>query len=352
MSDGSAPWIKLITRIFEDPKIIAIEQLPDGYGLLIIWFKLLTLAGEQNRGGMIYFTESVPFTADLLAAKWRCKPTLVQMALEVFKKLGMIGIDQEQTILILNWSRYQNEEGLSRIRERGLLSLQDRSTEKSAHRRELATARQRKHRQIKRQHSPPNRAVTAVTRDRSVTGVTVTPQSGESQRETVTPQNKNKSKSTEEEVREYTGVVSTLAREDETQAHSRALRGETDIFEEDIVQHSEAKTFFAKLSIEVFEKVLQPVWPDDLAYYLDRILPVKATELELVGWFYRIPANHRIFGVTLRRKSLRAVLQNFDSEVQKIRTARKLIGLDSTRNEQKQEPEKDQEEFPCIYWDD
>ena len=113
MNDGSAPWIKIITRIFEDAKIIALEQLPDGYGVLIIWFKLLTLAGEQNRGGSIYFTDNVPFTAELLAAKWRCKSALVQMALTAFQKFGMIGIDEEGTIWILDWSKYQNEEGLS-----------------------------------------------------------------------------------------------------------------------------------------------------------------------------------------------------------------------------------------------
>jgi predicted phage replisome organizer len=129
MNDGSASWIKIITRIFEDPKIIFIEQLPEGNGVLIIWFKLLTLAGEQNRGGAIYFTETVPFTADLLAAKWRCKPVVVEMALGVFQQLGMIGIDKEGTIWILNWSKYQNEEGLAQIRDRSLMQLEDRSTD-------------------------------------------------------------------------------------------------------------------------------------------------------------------------------------------------------------------------------
>jgi predicted phage replisome organizer len=167
MSDGSAPWIKVITRIFEDPKIIAIEQLPEGSGLLIIWFKLLTLAGEQNRGGAIYFTDTVPFTAELLAAKWRCKTALVQMALAMFQKFGMIGIDAEGTVWILNWSKYQNEEGLARIRDRSLMQLEDRSVERSAHVRELAAVRQRRHREKHKQNG-------AVTRN-ALRSVTVTP---------------------------------------------------------------------------------------------------------------------------------------------------------------------------------
>src|SRR4029077_5456302 len=134
----SPPWIKIITRIFENPKIIAIEQLPDGHGALIVWFKLLTLAGEQNREGEIYFTETVPFSVELLATKWRCKPALVQMALGVFQKFGMIGIDQEATIFILNWHKYQNEEGLARIRDRSLAQLKNGSADNEVRSRELS----------------------------------------------------------------------------------------------------------------------------------------------------------------------------------------------------------------------
>lgn len=165
MNDGGAPWIKIITRIFEDPKIIAIEQLPEAYGILILWFKLLTLAGEQNRGGSIYFTESVPFTADLLAAKWRCKPTLVQMAFSVFEKYGMISIDAEGTIFISNWAKYQNEKGMASIRDRSLLQLENvtpvtRDSERDRERdRELATARQRRHRERVKQGQTVHRGV-------------------------------------------------------------------------------------------------------------------------------------------------------------------------------------------------
>ena len=206
MNDGSAPWIKIITRIFEDAKIIALEQLPEGYGVLIIWFKLLTLAGEQNRGGSIYFTDNVPFTAELLAAKWRCKSALVQMALTAFQKFGMLGIDEEGTIWILNWSKYQNEEGLAQIRDRSLMRIKDRCAESKARIRELAAERQRKFRENKKQcgsnaavtrNAPRNalRGVTGVTE-----AVTVTPELTVSHRETVTPQIENKieNKSVEE----------------------------------------------------------------------------------------------------------------------------------------------------------
>jgi hypothetical protein len=49
------------------------------------------------------------------------------MALTVFQKFGMIGIDKEATIWVLNWAKYQNEPGLAKIRERSLMQLEDRS---------------------------------------------------------------------------------------------------------------------------------------------------------------------------------------------------------------------------------
>jgi hypothetical protein len=95
-----------------------------------------------------------------------------------------------------------------------------------------------------------------------------------------------------------------------------------------VIQHAEAKRLFGKLSEEVFEEVLRETqWPDDLLYYLDQVLPITTSDLEMIDWFYRLPVNHKIFRVTRRRQSLRAVLQNFRSEVQKIRSARKQIGL-------------------------
>jgi len=297
MNDGSAPWIKIITRIFEDPKIIAIEQLPEAYGVLILWFKLLTLAGEQNRGGAIYFTETVPFTAELLAAKWRCKPALVQMAFEVFQKFGMIGIDREGTIFVLNWGKYQNEEGLARIRDRSLVQLEDRSAEKSSQKRELAAARQRKHRQNQKQHGSNG----AVTRDRGVTGVTecvtVTPPSDEAQRETVTQQNKTKNKN----------IPSTVPQR------------RTD---EGSLQHSEAKHWLNTL----FGR--KRAWSSEEDSLLAGLLPVSPEDKELVQWGYSLSRDSEGWALidgkrmTKQKQSLVALLRDFSSEVDKWRAVK------------------------------
>ena len=41
-------WIKITTDIFDDEKILLIESLPEADSIIVIWFKLLCLAGKMN----------------------------------------------------------------------------------------------------------------------------------------------------------------------------------------------------------------------------------------------------------------------------------------------------------------
>ena len=44
-------WIKVSVDMFTNRKIRMIESMENGDALLVIWFKLLTLAGQINDGG-------------------------------------------------------------------------------------------------------------------------------------------------------------------------------------------------------------------------------------------------------------------------------------------------------------
>ena len=55
-------WIKITTGMFQDEKIDYIESLPEADAILIIWIKLLTLAGKCNSNGFIFLTENIPYT--------------------------------------------------------------------------------------------------------------------------------------------------------------------------------------------------------------------------------------------------------------------------------------------------
>lgn len=62
-------WIKLFVDIWDNRKIKQIETLPDGDTVLVIWLKLLTLAGNINNDGFVYFTKDIPFSDEMLAAQ-------------------------------------------------------------------------------------------------------------------------------------------------------------------------------------------------------------------------------------------------------------------------------------------
>lgn len=109
-------WIKLATNIFDNKKIKQIETLPDGDSIIVIWFKLLALAGSVNDNGFVYFTKDIPYTDQMLAAYFNRPLTTIQMAISIFEKYGMIEI-VDNVIFVSNWEKYQNVEGMERIRE-------------------------------------------------------------------------------------------------------------------------------------------------------------------------------------------------------------------------------------------
>lgn len=109
-------WIKITTSIFDDEKIKVIDSLPERDAIFVIWIKLLTLAGKCNGGGLVYLSETVPYTDEMLAAIFNRPVNVVRLALDIFRRFGMIDIFQDQKILIINWGKHQNIAGLEKIR--------------------------------------------------------------------------------------------------------------------------------------------------------------------------------------------------------------------------------------------
>ena len=116
-------WIKLFVDIWDNRKIRQIETLPDGDTVLVIWLKLLTLAGNINDGGLVYFTRDIPYTDTMLAAQFKRPLNTVQMALEVFQRFGMIEIVND-VMLVTNWEKYQSLEKMEIIREQNRIRKQ------------------------------------------------------------------------------------------------------------------------------------------------------------------------------------------------------------------------------------
>ena len=114
---ANVKWIKIATDIFENDKFDAIEALPDGLMIELVWLKLLCLAGKCNRGGMLIIADEIPYTDEMLASRFHMEIGVVQRAIEQFERLKMIEVI-DSAYLVSNWSRYQSEDRLERIREK------------------------------------------------------------------------------------------------------------------------------------------------------------------------------------------------------------------------------------------
>lgn len=109
--------------MFEDEKIDFIESLPEADAILVVWVKLLTMAGRNNANGFIFLTEQIPYTPEMLAHRFRRPLNTIKLALETLRSLGMIGYTEDGFLTISNWEKHQNIEGMERIREQTRLRV-------------------------------------------------------------------------------------------------------------------------------------------------------------------------------------------------------------------------------------
>lgn len=109
-------WIKIVTDIFDDEKILLIESMPDSDALIVIWFKLLCLAGKQNNNGVFLLSGRIAYTDEMFATIFRRPLNTVRLALKTFENLGMIEI-VNNTVTIPNWGKHQQLDALEASRE-------------------------------------------------------------------------------------------------------------------------------------------------------------------------------------------------------------------------------------------
>ena len=99
-------WIKVVTDIFDDEKILMIETLPECDTIIVIWFKLLCLAGKQNNSGVFQMGQ-MPYTDEMFSTIFRRPLNTVRLALKTFEQFGMVEIIND-TVTIPNWGKHQN----------------------------------------------------------------------------------------------------------------------------------------------------------------------------------------------------------------------------------------------------
>lgn len=109
-------WIKITTDIFDDEKILLIESLPERDSLIVIWFKLLCMAGKQNNSGVFTLNDRIAYTDEMLSTIFRRSLNTVRLALSTFEQYGMIEIING-VITIPNWGKHQSLEQIAERRK-------------------------------------------------------------------------------------------------------------------------------------------------------------------------------------------------------------------------------------------
>jgi predicted phage replisome organizer len=107
-------WIKIVTDVFDDEKILLIETLPEADSIIVLWFKLLCLAGKQNNSGVFMLNDKMPYNEKMFATIFRRKEATVQLAFKTFEDFGMIEIING-AVTIPNWGKHQT---LDRIEQK------------------------------------------------------------------------------------------------------------------------------------------------------------------------------------------------------------------------------------------
>lgn len=97
-------WIKIATDIFDDDKILLIESMPEADAIIVIWFKLLCMAGKKNNSGVFIMSDKIAYTDEMLAIIFREPLDKIKLAIKMLEELKMVKI-QDGVISIPNWGK-------------------------------------------------------------------------------------------------------------------------------------------------------------------------------------------------------------------------------------------------------
>lgn len=116
MSVKGIEWVKLAVDTFEDEKVKLIRSMPDGDTMALVWVQLICHAGKVNGDGVVRIAEGLTYSDEMLATVLGHPIGTVRLAINTFARFGMVSVDDEG-IWLTNWDRYQNIDGMARIRE-------------------------------------------------------------------------------------------------------------------------------------------------------------------------------------------------------------------------------------------
>jgi predicted phage replisome organizer len=171
-------WIKITTEMFDDEKIRIIESMPEADTLIVLWIRLICMAGKNNDNGYIYLTPEIPYTIEQLSAIFGRPLNTVKLAVETFKRLNMITLSDDGVIYLPQFEKHQNLIGMNIIREnttRRVARFRAQKQLKSSD--DNLVTRYKALQGVTDQNPLHNTNSVPVTRYKALQSVTVTPQS-------------------------------------------------------------------------------------------------------------------------------------------------------------------------------
>lgn len=129
-------WVRLFCAEFDDPRWLAIEQMPDADAVQIIYVRMLMLAGRCNAGGLLLLHESLPYDVTTLSAVLRRTVPVVQFALATLERFKFIEV-MDRVIAITAWDQLQPTDELARLAERREKDKQRKRMERADKRSQL-----------------------------------------------------------------------------------------------------------------------------------------------------------------------------------------------------------------------
>lgn len=119
-------WIKLNVGMFDGNSFKRIKKAKIGGEsfrdkLTAVWFELMDFAGKCNAGGQLIETPEIPFSSvEDIAIMIDREPEELNLCMQYYISNRMITVIDD-VYMLTNWAKYQNEDGLEKIREQNRL---------------------------------------------------------------------------------------------------------------------------------------------------------------------------------------------------------------------------------------
>ena len=111
-------WLKLDRNFFKRHDIRIIEALDHGKGKEYVLFYLKLLVESIDHDGALRFSQAIPYDEQMLSVVTNTDQEIVRQAIDIFKRYGLMEIDEDKTIFMTELPNMVGSETDSAIRKR------------------------------------------------------------------------------------------------------------------------------------------------------------------------------------------------------------------------------------------